>query len=399
MPIGGPEGPWTGPGIIGLLAAGPRVPCHLVNDGRAPAKAPGHDERTQVGPPAQPGPPAKAAKRVFSGIQPTGEPHLGNYLGALRWWVDFQPRYDAFYCVVDLHALTVPGDPEELSKSTLTMATLLLAAGLDPDRCTLFVQSHVHYHADLTWLLACTASMGELSRMTQFKDKAQKGGEESARVGLFAYPVLMAADILLYDADLVPVGDDQRQHLELTRDLAERWNSRYGQTFVVPGAAIPPRGGGARIMDLQQPEHKMSKSAESDAGVLFLFDDPKVIERKVKRAVTDLDPPGPGSVRWDLAAKPGVSNLLELLAAIRGGTPADIANGYDGYAKLKNDAAEAVISLLQPLQERYRQLAQDPGAVQAALAAGARKAEDVAGATYERAREAIGLLPQLRKPS
>lgn len=338
--------------------------------------------------------PAEARKRVLSGIQPTGEPHLGNYLGALRWWVDFQDRYDAFYCVVDLHALTVPGDPGELSKSTLTMATLLLACGLDPRRCTLFVQSHVHQHAELAWLLECTASMGELSRMTQFKDKAQKSGEESARVALFAYPVLMAADILLYDADLVPVGDDQRQHLELTRDLANRWNSRYGPTFRVPAAAIPPRGRGARLMDLQEPTRKMSKSASSDAGVVFLFDDPKVIERKVKRAVTDLDPPGPGSVRWDPSTKPGVSNLLELLAAIRGTEPTEVASGYEGYAKLKADAAEAVISLLRPIQARYRELAQDPAMVQAVLAAGAERAAEVASATYERARAAIGLLPR-----
>jgi tryptophanyl-tRNA synthetase len=331
-------------------------------------------------------------KRVLSGIQPTGAPHLGNYLGALRWWVDFQDHYDAFYCVVDLHALTVPGDPEELSKSTLTMATLLLACGLDPDRCTLFVQSHVPQHAELTWLLECTASMGELARMTQFKDKAQKGGEDSARVGLFTYPVLMAADILLYDADLVPVGDDQRQHLELTRDLSQRWNSRYGPTFQVPEAAIPPRGGGARVMDLQEPTRKMSKSAESDAGVVYLFDDPKVIERKVKRAVTDLDPPGPGAVRWAPDEKAGVSNLLELIAAIRGGNPAEIADGYDGYAKLKSDAAEAVVTTLRPLQERYRELTQDPGAVQGILVDGARKAEAVASATYERARASIGLL-------
>ena len=331
-------------------------------------------------------------KRVLSGIQPTGAPHLGNYLGALRWWVDFQERYDAFYCVVDLHALTVPGDPEELSKSTLTMATLLLACGLDPNRCTLFVQSHVHQHAELAWLLECTASMGELARMTQFKDKAQKGGEDSARVGLFAYPVLMAADILLYDADLVPVGDDQRQHLELTRDLAQRWNSRYGPTFTVPDAAIPPRGGGARVMDLQDPEHKMSKSAESDAGVVYLFDDPKVIERKVKRAVTDLDPPGPGAVRWAPGEKPGVSNLLELIATLGGGDPAAIAAGYDGYAKLKSDAAELVVTALRPLQDRYRELAQDPGAIQAVLAEGASKAGEVAAVTYDRARASVGLL-------
>ena len=249
----------------------------------------------------------------------------------MRWWVDFQDRYDALYCVVDLHALTIPGDPEELSKATLTVATLLLSAGLDPSRCILFVQSHVHQHAELAWLLECTASMGELNRMTQWKDKTAKGGEESARVGLFAYPALMAADILLYNTDLVPVGDDQRQHLELTRDLAQRWNTRYGDTFTVPSAAIAPAGGGARIMDLQDPSRKMSKSAESDAGLIYLFDDPKVIERKVKRAVTDLDPPGPGAVRWDPGEKPGVSNLLEILAALRGGKPAEIAGEYDNY--------------------------------------------------------------------
>jgi tryptophanyl-tRNA synthetase len=337
---------------------------------------------------------ARATKRVFSGIQPTGAPHLGNYLGALRWWVDFQDRYDALYCVVDLHALTVPGDPEELSKATVTVATLLLAAGLDPARCILFVQSHVHQHAELAWLLECTASMGELERMTQFKDKAAKGGEESARVGLFAYPALMAADILLYDTDLVPVGDDQRQHLELTRDLAQRWNTRYGDTFTVPNAAIPPAGGGARIMDLQDPVHKMSKSAGSDAGLIYLFDDPKVIERKVKRAVTDLDPPGPDAVRWDPQEKAGVSNLLEILAALKGGQPREIAAGYENYGQLKSDAAEAVIETLRPLQERYREFAQDPGSVQSILADGASRATDLATRTFERARSAIGLLPR-----
>jgi tryptophanyl-tRNA synthetase len=331
---------------------------------------------------------------VFSGIQPTGTPHLGNYLGALRWWVDFQDRYDALYCVVDLHALTIPGDPEELSKATVTMAGLLLAAGLDPSRCILFVQSHVHQHAELTWLLQCTASMGELNRMTQWKDKAAKGGEESARLGLFAYPTLMAADILLYDTNLVPVGDDQRQHLEFTRDLAQRWNTRYGDTFTIPSAVIPPAGGGARIMDLQDPLRKMSKSAGSDAGLIYLFDDPKVIERKVKRAVTDLDPPGPGAVRWDPQEKPGVSNLLEILAALRGGKPGEIAAGYENYGKLKADAADAVVETLRPLQERYREYAQDPGSVQAILADGAARATEIAARTFERARSAIGLLPR-----
>jgi tryptophanyl-tRNA synthetase len=335
----------------------------------------------------------EARKTVFSGIQPTGSVHLGNYLGALRWWVDLQDRHDAFYCVVDLHALTVPGEPGGLSKATLTTATLLLAAGLDPARCTLFVQSHVHEHSELAWLLECTASMGELSRMTQFKDKAAKGGEESARVGLFAYPVLQAADILLYDADLVPVGEDQRQHLELTRDLAQRWNTRYGETFRVPDAAIPPAGAGARVMDLQDPVHKMSKSADSDAGTVFLSDDPKVIERKVKRAVTDAEPPGPTAVRWDPDAKPGVSNLLELIAAFTGRAPADIAGDYSSYGQLKADAAEAVVTGLKPVQDRYWDLAKDPGAVQALLAEGALRASAVAQETLARARSAIGLLP------
>ncbi|HTW10299.1 MAG TPA: tryptophan--tRNA ligase [Acidimicrobiales bacterium] len=331
-------------------------------------------------------------RSVLSGIQPTGATHLGNYLGALRWWVDFQDRFNAFYCVVDLHALTVPGDPAELTKATLDMATLLLACGLDPARCTLFVQSHVPEHAELAWLLECTASMGELSRMTQFKDKAAKGGVDAARVGLFTYPVLMAADILAYDADLVPVGDDQRQHLELTRDLAHRWNTRYGPTFKLPEAAIAPQGGAARVMDLQDPAHKMSKTADSDAGVVYLLDDPKVIERKIKRAVTDLDPPGPSAVRWDVAAKPGVSNLLELISATRGGTPDELAGSYTSYGQLKADAADAVIAALQPLQARYRDLAADPASVQAILADGAARARETAATTYQRARGAIGLL-------
>ena len=228
--------------------------------------------------------------------------------------------------------------------------------------------------------------------MTQFKDKAAKGGEESARVGLFAYPVLMAADILLYNTDLVPVGDDQRQHLELTRDLAQRWNTRYGETFTVPRQRSRRRAGAPAIMDLQDPLRKMSKSAGSDAGLIYLFDDPKVIDRKVRRAVTDLDPPGPGVVRWDPEAKPGVSNLLEVLAALRGGKPDEIAAGYENYGQLKADAAEAVVETLKPLQERYRELAQDPGAVQAILADGASKASEIAARTFDRARSAMGLL-------
>ena len=329
--------------------------------------------------------------RVFSGIKPTGDPHLGNLLGAIRWWVEDQRQGESFYCVVDLHALTIPGDPAELHTATLTMAKLLLAAGLDPDACTLFVQSHVPAHTQLAWLLECTASFGELRRMTQFKDKSAKGGEEAARAGLFTYPVLMAADILLYDTDRVPVGDDQRQHLELTRDLAHRWNTRYGDTFVVPEASIPSAGRGARIMDLQDPTRKMSKSEDSPQGTIGLFDDPKEIERKIKRAVTDADD-GPGAVRYDPEAKPGVSNLLELLATVEGRSPQEVAQDYSRYGPLKADVAKAVIAEIAPIQEAYQRWDDDPGAVAEVLRVGASKADDVARKTLARAYEAIGLV-------
>ena len=330
--------------------------------------------------------------RVFSGIQPTGEPHLGNLLGAVRWWVEDQRQGESFYCVVDLHALTVPAEPAEIRRATSTMATLLLAAGLDPEACTLFVQSHVAAHTQLAWLLECTAGFGELRRMTQFKDKSARGGEESARAGLFTYPVLMAADILLYDTNRVPVGDDQRQHLELTRDLAQRWNARYGETFVVPEASVPPAGRGARIMDLQEPRRKMSKSEGSPQGTIGLFDDAKTVERKIKRAVTDTDD-GPGAVRYDPASKPGVSNLLELLATIEGRSPSEVAGGYTRYGDLKSDVAEAVVSLLEPIQESYRSWESNPAAVTEVLREGAAKAEVVAGKTLARAFDAIGLMP------
>ncbi len=329
--------------------------------------------------------------RVFSGIKPTGDPHLGNYLGAVRWWVEDQRQGDCFYCVVDLHALTEPGDPAELHEATLTMATLLLAAGLDPGTCTLFVQSHVPAHSQLTWLLECTAGMGELRRMTQFKDKSARHGEESARVGLFTYPILMAADILLYDSDRVPVGDDQRQHLELTRDLAHRFNSRYGETFVIPEAVVPPAGRGARIMDLQDPNKKMSKSSESPQGTIGLFDDPETIERKIRRAVTDTDT-GPDAVRYDPVAKPGVANLLEILAAIQGRRPEDVAAGYSQYGPLKADLAGAVIATVEPIRAAYRTWADDPGAVAKVLREGAVHADEVARATLRRASDAIGLV-------
>jgi tryptophanyl-tRNA synthetase len=331
--------------------------------------------------------------RVLSGIQATGGLHLGNYLGALRWWVLDQHSHESFHMVADLHALTIPREPAELRESTMTTATMLLAVGLDPDRCTLFVQSHVPEHTELTWLLECTASFGELRRMTQFKDKSGRGGEESVRAALFTYPVLMAADILLYDADRVTVGDDQRQHLELTRDLAIRFNARYGETFTVPEAAIPAAGRGARIMDLQDPTAKMSKSADSVQGVLFLLDDPAIIERKIKRAVTDADT-GEGAVRYDPVAKPGVSGLLELLALATGRTMAEVAGDYSQYGPLKADAAAAVIELVKPIQSRYRALAADPASVEKILQRGAEKARTVAGPTLARARDAMGVLPR-----
>jgi tryptophanyl-tRNA synthetase len=324
--------------------------------------------------------------RVLSGIQPTGDIHLGNYLGAIRNWVDDQHEQDSFICVVDLHALTVPRDPAELRARTLQTTILLVAAGLDPDVCTLFVQGHVHEHSELSWILESVASIGELRRMTQFKEKSAKESEESARVALFTYPVLQAADIVLYDAEVVPVGEDQRQHLELCRDIALRFNHRYGETFVVPEAVLPKVG--ARIMDLQRPTAKMSKSADSPQGTVLVLDDPEAIERKIKRAVTDTG----SEVVFDPEKKPGVANLLQILGAATGRTPTEVAEGYSQYGPLKADTADAVVELLRPVRERYAELASDPQAVRATLEAGAQKAQAVAGPTLARARDAIGLL-------
>lgn len=321
--------------------------------------------------------------RVFSGIKPTGPVHLGNLLGALNHWVADQHHNDAVYCVVDLHALTVPQDPALLRERTLEMAQLLIAIGLDPGSCTLFVQSHVAAHTELSWILECTAAFGELSRMTQFKDKSTK--EEFVSAGLFTYPALMAADILLYDTDRVPVGDDQRQHLELTRDVAERFNSRYGPTFTVPEADIPKVG--ARVMDLQDPTRKMSKSVDSPQGTVLMLDEPAVIERKFKRAVTDND----GEVRFDPEAKPGVSNLLSILGATSGVAPEVLAERYQQYGPLKTDAAEAVVELLRPVQARYAELSADPAALTELLAKGADRARVTAAVTLERAQVAVGL--------
>lgn len=321
--------------------------------------------------------------RVFSGIKPTGNVHLGNLLGALKGWADNQ-HADSIHCVVDLHALTVPQDPVELRATSLRLSQWLIAIGLDPDVCTLFVQSHVHEHAELSWLMECTAGFGELGRMTQFKDKSAKG--ESVSAGLYTYPALMAADILLYDTDEVPVGDDQRQHVELARDLAERFNNRYGPTFTIPEATFPRAG--ARVMDLQDPTAKMSKSEDTAAGTILLLDEPKAIERKIKRAVTDTE----SDVRYDVEAKPGVSNLLSILGAATGRTPEEAAAGYTQYGPLKADTAAAVVELLAPIQARFRQLEADPAETQRLLAVGADKARTTAAATLARAKANLGLL-------
>jgi tryptophanyl-tRNA synthetase len=324
--------------------------------------------------------------RVFSGIQPTGDKHLGNLLGAIRHWVAAQDHDDALYCVVDLHAMTIPYDPKDLTARTRSTAALLLAAGLDPQRCTLFVQSHVPAHTELTWILNCVATFGELRRMTQFKDKS--AGQESVSVGLLDYPVLMAADILAYDTERVPVGDDQRQHLELSRDLAVRFNHRFGPTLVVPEPAIPPVA--ARVMDLQNPTAKMSTTAESPLGTIGLLDPPEVLSKRIRAAVTDSGT----DVRFDPDTKPGVSNLLQILAAATDRTlpevEADVAGG--GYGTLKQTVADAVIEFLTPLQERYEALASDPSQVDAALATGAAKAEAVSTKVLRRVRDAVGLL-------
>jgi tryptophanyl-tRNA synthetase len=324
--------------------------------------------------------------RVFSGIQPSGDLHLGNYLGALRRFVDEQYENESLFCIVDMQALTLPQDPAELRTKTLEAGMLYLAVGLDPEVCALFAQSHVHEHTQLSWLLECTVSFGELRRMTAFKEKADRSDFVSA--GLFTYPALMAADILLYDTDRVPVGDDQRQHLEITRDIAVRFNSRYGDTFVVPDAAISTVA--ARVMDLQTPTAKMSKSVESPQGTVLILDEPALIERKIKRAVTDTGT----DVRYDPDEKPGVSNLLAILAACTGEDPKALAERYTQYGPLKDDTAQAVVEALRPVQERYKELAADPGGAAKLLEHGAEKAQERAAATLARAMDAVGLLPR-----
>ena len=325
--------------------------------------------------------------RVLSCIQPTGVVHLGNYLGALRNWVSGQHECDAFHGIVDLHALTVTDRPGVVGPSTLELAATLFAVGLDPDVATVFVQSHVPEHSQLGWVMECTVSYGELSRMTQFKDKAAKREADFVSAGLFTYPALQAADILLYDANEVPVGEDQRQHVEITRDIAMRFNSRFGDTFVVPKVVTPKAG--AKVTDLQEPTAKMSKSSSSDAGIVYLLDEPAAIMKKFKRAVTDSD----GEVRFDRAQKPGVSNLVEILAACTGKSPTDVAASYTQYGPLKNDAGQAVIELLTPIQHRYRELMGDRAELSRLLRVGADKARAVASRTLQRTYDNIGLLP------
>ena len=329
---------------------------------------------------------------MLSGIQPTADSfHLGNYLGAVRQWVALQEDHDAFYCVVDLHAITAPHDPAALRRRTRVAAAQLIGAGLEPDRCTLFVQSHVPEHAELAWVLSCITGFGEASRMTQFKDKAAKGGSEQASVGLFTYPILQAADILLYEADQVPVGEDQRQHLELTRDLAQRFNHRFGGTFVLPDPYI--LASVARIADLQDPAIKMSKSTSSPQGIVDVLDDPAQIRRKIARAVTD-----PGSeVRADDEAKPGVTNLLRVYSALTGESIASIEARYGsgGYGAFKKDLAEIVVETFTPIRERTEAILADTDGLDKILADGAARAGQVARGTMAMVRDRVGFVPRL----
>jgi tryptophanyl-tRNA synthetase len=323
--------------------------------------------------------------RVFSGIQPTGDKHFGNYSGGFRQYAATQEIADAFFCVVDLHSITVEYDPEDLRERTLDLAAMLFATGLDPDHSTVFVQSHVTAHAEAAWLLGSVASMGELRRMTQFKEKSDQ--HEFVSAGLFTYPVLMAGDILLYQTDVVPIGDDQRQHLELTRDVAERFNSRFGETFKLPEGRYPEVG--ARIMDLQEPERKMSTTLGTPQGTLSLLDPPEVLTKKVKSAVTDSGTDvrrGPG--------KEGIANLIDIMSVSTGEEPEAIESRYDGagYGQFKSDVAEAVVALVVPIQERYRDLRSDDAELQRLLAVGADKAREASAPTLDAMYERMGFV-------
>ena len=332
-------------------------------------------------------------KRVLSGIQPTADSfHLGNYLGAVKQWVDLQQDHDAFYCVVDLHALTVETEPALLRRRTLVAAAQLLALGLNPAKCTLFIQSHVPEHNQLGWVFECLAGFGEASRMTQFKDKSQKSGADRTVVGLFTYPILQAADIMLYQANRVPVGEDQRQHIELTRDLGQRFNSRFGETFVIPEAHILKSA--AKINDLQDPAAKMSKSAASNAGVIDILDSSDVNVKKIKSAVTDTGK----EVKFDEKNKPGISNLLTIHSALSGSSIAELENEFagKGYGDFKGAVAEVVTSYFAPVRARTEELLSDEGSLLEILAVGSQKAREVASVTLAKTYAALGLVPPSR---
>jgi tryptophanyl-tRNA synthetase len=327
---------------------------------------------------------------VFSGVQPTSDSlHLGNALGAVAQWASLQDEFDTYFCVVDLHAITVPQDPATLRRRTLATAAQYLAMGVDPFRATVFVQSHVPAHAELAWVLGCFTGFGQASRMTQFKDKSQKEGTEATTVGLFTYPVLMAADVLLYDTDVVPVGEDQRQHLELARDVAQRFNARFPDTFVIPEPMIPKTT--AKIYDLQDPTAKMSKSASTEAGLIFLLDDPAVTAKKIRSAVTDSE----REIRYDPDAKPGVSNLLTIQSAVTGTDIDKLVDNYAGrgYGDLKKDTAEAVVEFVTPIKNRVDELLADTTELEGILAAGATRAREVSAKTLKRVYDRLGFLP------
>jgi|SRR5581483_6452394 len=325
--------------------------------------------------------------RVFSGIQPTGAKHLGNYIGGMRQYVATQEGNDTFFCIVDLHSITVDYDPKDLHDRTLDLAAMLFAVGLDPDRCTLFCQSHVTAHSEAAWLLSAVTGFGQLGRMTQFKEKGQ--GKESVSAGLFTYPVLMAGDILLYQTDIVPVGDDQRQHVELARDVAERFNARFGETFKLPRGVFPEVG--ARIMDLQEPTKKMSTTGGTAQGTVLLLDDADTIRKKFKTAVTDSG----RDIVYAPGEKPGVSNLIEILAVASGRAIPDVQAAYDGkgYGDLKGDTAEAVVELVRPVQERYAELRADEPELKRLLAIGAEKARTTSQPTLRQMYERMGFVP------
>jgi len=325
-------------------------------------------------------------KVIFSGIQPSGDLTIGNYLGALKNWVALQDEYEPYYCVVDLHALTVRQNPAELRERTLKNIAIYVASGLDPEKNTIFIQSHVPAHSEAAWILNCFCYMGELSRMTQFKDKSQKAGE-SVNAGLFTYPVLMAADILLYNTDLVPVGSDQKQHIELARDLAIRFNNLYSPTFKVPEVYIGQSG--ARIMDLQEPTKKMSKSADNPNGYILIMDSPDVIKKKISRAVTD----DIGVVRYS-EEQPGISNLINIMCTVTNKKPEDIEKEYEGkgYAQFKSDVAEALIEELRPVQEKVKELLQDKAYIEQIYKTGAEKASSVAYRTLRKMQRKLGLI-------